>query len=125
MIYGLKWPRTVNCQYIGTSYQALQQANPVHQLWPIVLHVADVGPDLPGLDRASVGLHQLSIKIGSLHRQRAQRLDRVSVAPGPVEAGSGRQLDLPVIQPRVHAVAVVFDFVEPLIAVRRRIDQLG
>jgi hypothetical protein len=33
LIYGLNWPRTVNCQCIGTSYQALQQANPVHQLW--------------------------------------------------------------------------------------------
>jgi hypothetical protein len=28
------------------------------------------------------------------------------------------------VEPRMHAVAVIFDFVEPLVAVRRRIDQL-
>ena len=29
------------------------------------------------------------------------------------------------IEPRMHAVAVVFDFMQPLVAVRRRVDQLG
>jgi hypothetical protein len=36
----------------------LKEADPLHQLWPIVLHVADLGSDFPCLDRASVGLHQ-------------------------------------------------------------------
>jgi hypothetical protein len=43
----------------------------------------------------------------------------------PVEAGAGQQFHRTAIDPRMHAVAVIFDFVEPLIAVRRRIDQLG
>src|SRR5271163_503387 len=30
----------------------LQQPDPLHQLWPVVLHVADLGADLPGVDRA-------------------------------------------------------------------------
>jgi len=29
------------------------------------------------------------------------------------------------IEARIHAVAVEFDFMQPLIAIRRRIDQLG
>jgi hypothetical protein len=29
------------------------------------------------------------------------------------------------VEPRMHAVAVIFDFVEPLIAIWRHVDQLG
>jgi hypothetical protein len=32
----------------------------------------------------------------------------------PIQAGSGEQLDLVAIDPRVHAVAVVLDLVQPI-----------
>jgi len=31
----------------------------------------------------------------------------------------------PAVEPRMHAVAVIFDFMQPLVAVGRRVDQLG
>jgi ATP dependent DNA ligase C terminal region len=42
----------------------------------------------------------------------------------PVEAGAGQQLDGAAVEPGVHAVAVIFDFVQPAVAVRRRVNQL-
>ena len=36
----------------------LQKSHPLHQLRPVVLYVADLGPDFPRLDRAGVRLHQ-------------------------------------------------------------------
>jgi hypothetical protein len=44
---------------------------------------------------------------------------------GPVEPGARQQFDTAAVEPRMHAVAVVFDFVQPLIAFRRGVDQLG
>jgi hypothetical protein len=43
----------------------------------------------------------------------------------PVEPGAGQQPHRAAIEARMHAVAVVFDFVEPLVAFGRRVDQLG
>ena len=43
----------------------------------------------------------------------------------PVEPGACEQLHRAAIEARMHAVAVEFDFVQPLIAVRRRVDELG
>ena len=34
----------------------LQQPDPLHQLRPVVLHIAEIGPNLPCLDRAAVRL---------------------------------------------------------------------
>jgi hypothetical protein len=39
----------------GGGLLALKEADPIHQLRPVVLHVADLGADLQCLDRASVG----------------------------------------------------------------------
>jgi hypothetical protein len=44
---------------------------------------------------------------------------------GPVEPGAGQQAHGAAIEARMHAVAVELDFVEPLIAFRRRVDKLG
>ena len=43
----------------------------------------------------------------------------------PVEPGAGEQPHRAAVEARMHAVAVVFDFVQPLIAFRRGVDQLG
>ena len=43
----------------------------------------------------------------------------------PVETCARQQLYRPMIQPRMDAVAVELDFVQPVVAFRRRIDQLG
>ena len=42
----------------------------------------------------------------------------------PVEASAGEQPYRTAIQARMHAVAVEFDFMQPLVAFGRRIDQL-
>src|ERR1700704_3455462 len=41
----------------------------------------------------------------------------------PVQAGSGEQLDLVAIDPRMHAVAVVLDLMKPVLAHRRVVDE--
>jgi hypothetical protein len=43
----------------------------------------------------------------------------------PIETGAGKQLHRAMIEARMHAIAVEFDFVEPAFAVRRRVDELG
>jgi len=42
-----------------------------------------------------------------------------------VEPGAREQLHRAAVEARMHTVAVEFDFVDPAVAVRRRIDQLG
>src|SRR5712692_2500271 len=42
----------------------------------------------------------------------------------PVEPGAGQQLDGAPVQPRMHAVAVELDLVQPFGAFRRRVDEL-
>jgi hypothetical protein len=48
--------------------------------------------------------------------------DRIFVRP--VEAGARQQLHRAAVEPRMHAVAVVFDFVQPAVTVRRGVDLL-
>jgi hypothetical protein len=43
----------------------------------------------------------------------------------PVESGAGEELYRAAVETGMHAVAVEFDFVQPLIAFRRGVDQLG
>ena len=62
---------------------------------------------------------QLAIEIGGFDRELLQRLDRASVAVRPVEASPGQQLDIPAVDARMHAVAVVLDLVQPATASRR------
>src|SRR6185436_19229346 len=44
---------------------------------------------------------------------------------GPVEALAGAQLGLAILDPKLHAVAVEFDFMRPTRAIGRALDQLG
>ena len=43
----------------------------------------------------------------------------------PVEPGAGEELYRAAVASRVHAVAVEFDLVQRLVALRRRVDELG
>ena len=43
----------------------------------------------------------------------------------PVEAGARLQFDRAAVEPRMHAVAVIFEFMQPLVAFRGGIDELG
>jgi hypothetical protein len=42
----------------------------------------------------------------------------------PVEPGAGEQPHAAAIETRMHAIAVEFDFMQPGVTVRRRVDQL-
>jgi hypothetical protein len=42
----------------------------------------------------------------------------------PVEPGAGQQLYGAAIEAGMHAIAVEFDFVQSVVAIRRRLDQL-
>ncbi|MER8777948.1 hypothetical protein NKH79_25290 [Mesorhizobium sp. M0977] len=66
---------------------------------------------------------QLPVDIGVFHRERAQGRYRRSIAMRPIEAGAGEQADVAAVDPRVHAVSVVLDFVKPIGAVGRFVDQ--
>ena len=50
-------------------------------------------------------------------------LDGGAIAMRPVQAGSGQQLDVPAVQPRMHAVAVILDLVQPVVAAGRFLNQ--
>jgi len=41
----------------------------------------------------------------------------------PIQAGSGEQLDIAAIDTRVHAVAVILNLVQPVLALRRFLDE--
>jgi hypothetical protein len=71
------------------------------------------------------GAAQLAVEIGLARAEFPHGFGDCGIFVGPVEAGAGQQLHRAAVEPRMHAVAVVFDFVEPLVAVRRRVDQLG
>jgi hypothetical protein len=75
--------------------------------------------DAVGADAA-----QFAVEIGLAGIERRHSFGDRWIFARPVEAGAGQQFDRTLVDRRVHAVAVIFDFVEPLIAVRRRVDQL-
>jgi len=68
---------------------------------------------------------QFAVEIGlaSVERRHGAR-DR-QVFSGPVEPGARQQFDRALVETRHHAVAVIFDFMEPAVAFRRHLDQLG
>jgi hypothetical protein len=89
---------------------------------------AAVGRELNDIERGNaVGANaaQFAVEIGLADIELGHRFGDRRIFMRPVEAGARQQFHRAAVEPRMHAVAVVFDFVEPLIAVRRRIDQLG
>jgi hypothetical protein len=68
---------------------------------------------------------QFAVEIGLARAKRRHGFGDRRIFMGPVEPGAGQQLDRAAVEPRMHAVAVELDFVQPVVAVRRRVDQLG
>ena len=66
---------------------------------------------------------KLAVEVGRFHLEGPQRLDPAPVAVRPVETGPRQQLDLAAIDPRLHAVAVLFNLVQPFAARRRLVYQ--
>jgi len=73
--------------------------------------------DAVGADAA-----QFAVEIGLARAERRHGPGDRRVFVGPVEAGARQQLHRAAVEPRHHAVAVIFDFVQPAVAVRRRVD---
>jgi hypothetical protein len=48
----------------------------------------------------------------------------IAIFVRPVEPGAGEQGDRAIVEARMHAVAVEFDFIQPLVAFRRGVDEL-
>jgi hypothetical protein len=80
---------------------------------------------IEGGNAAGANAAQFAVEIGLPDIELGDGFGDRRIFMRPVEAGAGQQFHRTAVEPRMHAVAVVFDFVEPLIAVRRRIDQLG
>jgi hypothetical protein len=78
-----------------------------------------------GADSIFAERTKLTVNIGRLYRQRLQGVDRVAVAVRPIQAGSREELDAAIIQARMHAVAVVFDLVQPIAARWHFLDKAG
>jgi hypothetical protein len=57
------------------------------------------------------------------HRRHGGRDRRIFM--GPIEPRAGEELYRAAIEARMHAVAVELDFVQPLIAFRRRVNEFG
>jgi hypothetical protein len=75
--------------------------------------------DAVGADAA-----QFAVEIGLARRERRDRRRDLRILAGPVEPVAGQQPNIAVLEPGMHAEPVVFDFVQPLVAVRRGIDEL-
>ena len=74
------------------------------------------------LDRARKQLADATVV--TVRPQRRHRRHDRRVFTGPVEPGAGQKLYRAAIEAGVHAVAVELDLVQPLIAFRRRADEL-
>jgi hypothetical protein len=90
--------------------------------------VAGVGRQLDHAERGdAVGADaaQLAVEISLAGGKRRDRPGDLRIFRGPVEPVAGQLLHLAAVEPGMHAEAVIFDFMQPLVAVRRRFDQLG
>ena len=89
--------------------------------------VAAIGSQLNDVESSdAVGPYaaQFAVEIGLPGAERRHRRGDRGIFMRPVEPGAGQQFDRAAVEPRMHAVAIEFDFVQPLIAIRRRIEQL-
>ena len=67
---------------------------------------------------------QFAVEIGLPRAERRYGRGDRRIFMGPVEPGAGQQPHIATVQPRMHAVAVELDFVQPFVALRCRVDQL-
>jgi hypothetical protein len=89
--------------------------------------IADVGRQLDHAERGdAVVAHaaQLAVEIALARAERRDGPGYLRIFVGPVEAVAGQEPHLAAIKPGVHAEAVVFDFMQPLAAVRRFFHEL-
>jgi hypothetical protein len=89
--------------------------------------VAGVGRQLDHAERGdAVGAHaaEFAVEIGLARRERRYRRRDLRIFMGPVEPVAGEEPHLAMVEPGMHAEAVEFDFVQPLVAVRRRLHEL-
>ena len=85
--------------------------------------VAGVGRQLDHAERGdAVGAHaaQFAVEIGLARGKRGDGPGDLRIFGGPVEPVAGQQPHLAMVEPGMHAEAVIFDFMQPLVAVRRR-----
>ena len=66
--------------------------------------------------------HSSRVEIGLAVAERRHGHGDRRVFVLPVEPGAGQETHHAAIEPRVHAVAVEFDFVQPTESLRRRVD---
>ena len=74
------------------------------QFWIMLKEVDAVGPDAA----------QLAVEIGLARAERRHRRGDRRIFMRPVEPGARQQPHRAAVEPRMHAVAVEFDFVEPV-----------
>ena len=113
-----QWPRA---QILAVEMQQIEQKE--HQPGS----VAGVGSGLNAAERGdAVGADaaQFAVEIGLAGIERRDGPGDRRIFLRPVEPGTGQQFDRATVEPRMHAIAVIFDFVQPLIAVGRGLDQL-
>ncbi len=80
----------------------------------------------PGESGRAVGVEidDFAVDHRALDRQRRQTLRQCRKLCGPVEAAAGDQPDGTLVDPGEQAVAVIFDFMEPVGPLRRAVRQL-
>jgi hypothetical protein len=89
--------------------------------------VAAVRRELDDVERGdAVGTDaaQFAVEIGLAYIERRHGFGDRRIFVRPVAPGAGQQFDRAAVEPCHHTVAVIFDFVQPVVAVRRRVDQL-
>jgi hypothetical protein len=89
--------------------------------------VAGVGRQLDHAERGdAVGPHaaQFAVEIGLARGERRDGCRDLRIFGGPVEPVASEEPHLAAVEPRMHAEAVIFDFVQPLVAVGRLFDEL-
>src|SRR5262249_16837427 len=80
--------------------------------------------DVERSDAVGSDAAQFAVEIGLARIERRHGLGDRRVFMGPVQPGARQQLNRAAVKPRMHAVAVVFEFMQAAVAVRRRVDQL-
>jgi len=67
---------------------------------------------------------EFAVEIGLTRVERRHGFGDRGIFVRPVEPGAGEQGDRAMVEARMQPVAVEFDFMQPLVAFRRRVDQL-
>jgi hypothetical protein len=92
----------------------------------IVATILQVGLQQRKARHAFVALHhQFAVEQRGFGRQRRNRRGNRLEALCPIEPLARQQLDLAVVEPRLDAVAIIFDLVQPFPAARRSAVQGG